>query len=167
MQHLSFTSLAQAPAGSSNMIWIVLGIVLVLVFLIAAFVIGQFFKLWIQAYFSNAKVSMIDLIGMRLRSVDLRTIVLSRIRAVKAGLEVPTAKLETHYLAGGSVPRVISALIAARGALHDLSGGSAQAQYLGPHRAAGFAAPSLPQFEWILSNHQAVAQRAPSTGPDK
>jgi uncharacterized protein YqfA (UPF0365 family) len=124
--HPISTTMAQAPGGS-NTILIVIGIVLVLVFLVLAFIIGQFFKLWIQAYFSNAKVSIFDLIGMRLRSVDLRTIVLSRIRAVKAGLEIPTSKLETHYLAGGSVPRVISALIAARGAKINLTWDTATA----------------------------------------
>jgi uncharacterized protein YqfA (UPF0365 family) len=58
--------------------------------------------------------------GMRLRKVDLRTVVYSRIRAKKAGMDIPTNALETHYLAGGRVPNVISAMIAARGAKIDL-----------------------------------------------
>jgi uncharacterized protein YqfA (UPF0365 family) len=91
---------------------IIVGVVL----LVFMFIVGQFIKLYIQALFSNARVSLVELVGMRLRNVDLRTIVLSRIRVVKAGLDIPTGKLETHYLAGGNVPRVISALIAARGA---------------------------------------------------
>jgi uncharacterized protein YqfA (UPF0365 family) len=53
---------------------------------------------------------------MKLRKVDLRTVVFSRIRAVKAGLDISTAQIETHYLSGGRVPQVISALIAAQGA---------------------------------------------------
>jgi uncharacterized protein YqfA (UPF0365 family) len=52
--------------------------------------------------------------------VDIRTVVYSRIRAVKAGMDIPTNALETHYLAGGRVPNVISAMIAARGARIDL-----------------------------------------------
>ena len=35
------------------------------------------------------------------------------ITATKAGLEVTTNELETHYLAGGNVPNVIKALISA------------------------------------------------------
>ncbi|MBL8763088.1 MAG: flotillin-like protein FloA [Phycisphaerae bacterium] len=99
-----------------NSILIGLGILAALIFLILVFVVGQFINLWVQALFSNAKVSILDLIGMRLRKVDLRTVVFSRIRAVKAGLEISTSQLETHYLAGGRVPIVISAMIAARSA---------------------------------------------------
>lgn len=101
-------------------IWIVVLIVLVLIGLVVLVAVGQFVNLYIQAFLSNAKVGMFDLIGMRLRKVDIRTVVLSRIRAVKAGLNIPTNALETHYLAGGRVPNVISAMIAARGAKIDL-----------------------------------------------
>ena len=48
-----------------------------------------------------------------MRKVNPQAIVLSRIRAVKAGLDVSTNQLETHYLAGGNVPRVVNAMIAA------------------------------------------------------
>jgi uncharacterized protein YqfA (UPF0365 family) len=123
--------LAQAPRGSGggsiNMIWIVILLVAVLFLLIFAFIIGQFINLYIQALLSNARVGMLELIGMRLRKVDLRTVVYSRIRAVKAGLDVPTAKIETHYLAGGRVPSVISAIIAAKGANIPLDWGTATA----------------------------------------
>ncbi len=88
---------------------IVVGIIALFIFV---FVL-QFLNLYIQAWFSGAKVSLLDLIGMKFRKVDPKTIVFARIRAVKAGLDVPTAQLETHYLSGGRVPSVISALIAA------------------------------------------------------
>ena len=91
-------------------------VVVAVIALIVVFIIGQFINLYIQALVSGAKVALLDLVGMRLRKVDLRTIVYSRIRAVKAGLDVPTNKIETHYLAGGRVPTVINALIAAQGA---------------------------------------------------
>ena len=50
---------------------------------------------------------------MRLRRVNPSVIVLSRIQAVRAGLEVSTGELETHYLAGGRPVNVVRALIAA------------------------------------------------------
>jgi len=80
----------------------------------------QFVGLWIQAFMSNAGVTMLDLIGMKFRKVDARSIVLSKIRAVKAGLDISTNDLETHYLAGGRVQNVISSLIAADRARIDL-----------------------------------------------
>ncbi|MCE2968137.1 MAG: flotillin-like protein FloA [Phycisphaerales bacterium] len=92
---------------------IVVGIVFVLVIAVILF---QFLGLYIQALFSGAKVGLAELVGMRLRKVDAKIIVFSRIRATKAGLPISTDQLETHYLAGGRVPNVITALIAARSA---------------------------------------------------
>ncbi|MFG0276025.1 MAG: flotillin-like protein FloA [Phycisphaerales bacterium] len=88
-------------------------IVVGLILLVLLFILAQFFNLWIQALFSGAKVSFFELIGMKFRKVDPRIIVYSRIRAVKAGVDLSTSQLETHYLAGGRVPSVINALIAA------------------------------------------------------
>ncbi len=90
-----------------------IGIVIAFILLIVGIMALNFINLWIQALLSGAKVSILDLIGMKLRKVDPRTIVLSRIRAVKSGLEISTNQLETHYLAGGRVPSIINALIAA------------------------------------------------------
>lgn len=100
---------------------LIVGLVLVGLFgLVLVVVVGQFISLWIQAMLSNAHVSIFEIIGMRLRKVDIRTVVYSRIRAVKAGMDIPSNALETHYLAGGRVPNVISAMIAARSAKIEL-----------------------------------------------
>jgi uncharacterized protein YqfA (UPF0365 family) len=88
---------------------IVVGIIAVLFFLFLA----SFIRLWLQAYFSKAKIKFTELIGMRLRKVDAKTIVLSKITAIQAGLALTTKDLESHYLAGGRVPNVVRALIAA------------------------------------------------------
>jgi uncharacterized protein YqfA (UPF0365 family) len=104
-----------------NQIIVVALIIVGLVMLFLLVMVGQFIALYVQALLSGAKVGLMDIIGMRLRKVDIRTIVYSRIRAVKAGLDIPTNALETHYLAGGRVPNVISAMIAARGAKIDLT----------------------------------------------
>lgn len=69
--------------------------------------------LWITAIFANVKVTIGELIGMRIRKVPPGIIVNSLITATKAGLQVTTRELETHYLAGGDVPNVIRALISA------------------------------------------------------
>ena len=91
---------------------IVAGVAIVVGIVILAIVV-PFLNLYIQALFSHARVGLTELIGMKLRKVDARTIVFSRIRAVRAGLNISTNELETHYLAGGRVPSVINALIAA------------------------------------------------------
>jgi len=100
--------------------WVVLAIAVIIVLVLLA-VIGRFVKLWIQAYFAQADVKMFDLIGMSLRKVDPRVIVLSKVRAVQAGMNVQTREMESHYLSGGNVPKVVTALIAANRANIDLT----------------------------------------------
>ncbi|HVZ93654.1 MAG TPA: flotillin-like protein FloA [Phycisphaerales bacterium] len=97
---------------SSNVILIAVLVIVGFVALIVFAILFNFFNLYIQALFSGARVGILELVGMKLRKVDPRTIVYSRIRAVKAGLDISTSQLETHYLAGGRVPAVINALVA-------------------------------------------------------
>lgn len=73
----------------------------------------KFFKLWVQSYFSNADISLFELIGMWLRKVNANEIVLSKIALVQANLPVETKDLEAHFLAGGKVDSVARSLIAA------------------------------------------------------
>ncbi len=70
-------------------------------------------NLWIVAIFSGVKIKLIDLVLMRVRRVPPNLIIDSLITATKAGLDVSSTDLETHYLAGGNVPSVIKALISA------------------------------------------------------
>lgn len=69
--------------------------------------------LWISALAAGVRVGLFNLVGMRLRRVPPNKIVMPLIKAIKAGLEMDTSKLEAHYLAGGNVDKVIDALIAA------------------------------------------------------
>ena len=77
--------------------------------------------LWITAIFAGVKITIGELIGMRIRKVPPGVIVNSLITATKAGLNVTTRELETHFLAGGDVPNVIRALISAEKANISLS----------------------------------------------
>ena len=71
-------------------------------------------SLWITAIFSGVKVSLLELVFMRIRKVPPPLIVRSLILATKAGiLDINTQLLETHYLAGGNLTNVIKALIVA------------------------------------------------------
>lgn len=88
---------------------IILGIAVV----ILLFIIGSSIKLWLQALVSGAKVGLLNIVFMRFRKVPPKLIVESKIMAVKAGIEISTNFLESHFLAGGNVTRVVKALIAA------------------------------------------------------
>jgi uncharacterized protein YqfA (UPF0365 family) len=102
---------------------IILAILLVVVLLIVMINYG---KLWFQAYMSNARVTLWNLVGMSLRKVDARVMVKAKIMALQAGIstetssEITSRRLEAHYLAGGDVPKVITAIIAAHRADIDL-----------------------------------------------
>jgi uncharacterized protein YqfA (UPF0365 family) len=105
----------------TKVIWVAILLLLGIVVLVALLLFLKFARLWLQAYFSRADVRLSELIGMWLRKVDARTIVLSKITAIQAGLSLTTKDLESHYLAGGHVPNVVRALIAANRANIDLT----------------------------------------------
>lgn len=97
------------------------------IFIIILVVMGIFLffsfvpvMLWITAMASGVYVGLTTLIGMRLRRIVPSRIVNPLIKARKAGLNVDISQLETHYLAGGNVDRVVDALIAAQRANIDL-----------------------------------------------
>ena len=69
--------------------------------------------LWISAVAASVKVGLLELVMMRFRRVIPARIVHPLIKARKAGLSTLSAQLESHYLAGGNVDRVVNALIAA------------------------------------------------------
>lgn len=85
-----------------------------LLLLVVTIVVLNFGMIYIRALFSGAKVTITELIALRLRSVPVGLIVDSRITAVKSGLPITIDDLSTHFLAGGSVQMVVLALIAAR-----------------------------------------------------
>ena len=102
--------------------WAIGGIVVGgLILLIIVLFLFQYIGLWVQAWISGAPVRFIDLIMMRFRKVRPRVIVENRITAKKAGIDLPTSLLESHYLAGGRVTNVVRSLIAADKARIDLS----------------------------------------------
>jgi uncharacterized protein YqfA (UPF0365 family) len=93
---------------------ILLIIVVIIILLVVVFPFLYFFGIWLRALASGVPVSVLNLIGMKLRKVPPATIVEAMIRLTKAGLEdVSTDDLESHYLAGGDVLSVCNALIAA------------------------------------------------------
>ncbi|HOW97212.1 MAG TPA: flotillin-like protein FloA [Kiritimatiellia bacterium] len=102
----------------------VVTVLFVLLAIAVLVLIGLFFyflKVWIRAAMSGARVSLFNLVGMKLRRVPPTLIVDARIRMVKAGMDLQTDPLEAHYLAGGNVINVVQALIAADKANIDLS----------------------------------------------
>jgi uncharacterized protein YqfA (UPF0365 family) len=103
------------------------GLVIGGLFAVIVIIILLFYgNIWFQAYMSSADVSLRSLVGMGFRQVPPQLIVTAKIMASQAGLSIhrrdgiSTARLETHFLAGGRVLDVIQAIIAAHRAGIDL-----------------------------------------------
>ncbi|MCQ2150507.1 MAG: flotillin-like protein FloA [Bacteroidales bacterium] len=90
-------------------------VILAAIIVVALIIILWFFPvaLWFQALLSGVHVSLIQLILMRWRGVNPKTIVMAMITGTKAGLVLKVNELEAHYLAKGNVTKVVMALISA------------------------------------------------------
>ncbi len=113
-------STVQMMAGVSPLL--VIGIIVTVFFLLVVlFPFMYFFTIYLRALASDCRVSIANLIGMKLRKVPPALIVEALIRVKKGGLEgMTTDDLESHYMAGGDVLSVVNALIAANRADIDL-----------------------------------------------
>ena len=69
--------------------------------------------LWFSALVSGVKIPIIQLVLMRWRKIPPAIIVNNLIAATKAGLKLNRNDLEAHFLAGGRLKQVVTALISA------------------------------------------------------
>jgi uncharacterized protein YqfA (UPF0365 family) len=98
----------------------ILMLLLVVIIIVMFFFVASSLSLWVQALVSGAKVGLFNIVFMKFRKVPPKLIVKAKIMAVKAGIAITTDELESHFLAGGDVMRVVQALIAADKANIDL-----------------------------------------------
>ena len=117
---------AAEPKMADIIMYVVIGIVGLIVLLVIILG-GKYFKLWLRAFVTRARIGLMTLVFMSLRKVNPNVIVDSKIMAVQAGLTISTQAMEAHYLAGGNVRRVVQALIAAHRAQIDLDWDTAAA----------------------------------------
>ena len=90
--------------------------ILGIISLVLLSIVGKFISLWFQAFVSGTPIPLFNIIGMALRKIPPRIIVQARIMAFKAGLkQISVSDLETHFMAGGNVQKVVQAMIAAVG----------------------------------------------------
>ncbi|MEG1572829.1 MAG: flotillin-like protein FloA [Bacteroidales bacterium] len=94
-------------------IGIVIGIIGAAIFLLWLIFYFIPVALWFNALVSGVNISLLQLILMRWRKVPPQVIVRNLIAAQKAGIDLNRNELEAHFLAGGHLNSVISALISA------------------------------------------------------
>ena len=106
--------------------YVVMGLIaLLLLFIVILFL--TYASLYIQSLLTGARIGLLRLFFMKLQGIKPATMVESKIAAVQAGLTIPTNLMEAHYLAGGNVPRLVRALIAAQKARIELDWDTAAA----------------------------------------
>jgi uncharacterized protein YqfA (UPF0365 family) len=111
----------QTPSISGGQVmWLVAAFLFLILGIIIIVIFFSFIRLWVQSLLTGAKISILDLVGMKLRNVDYGMIVRQKIAIVQAGIKVNTEDLEAHYLARGNVPKTATAVIAAHKAGMDL-----------------------------------------------
>ena len=107
-----------------------IALIVILSVVVAAFIVILCLvplKTWFIALISGAHVSMTRLIGMRMRRIKVAPIIDAYIQARKAGISIDIVDLETHYMAGGNIEKIIVALISAHSAQIPLSVDQAKA----------------------------------------
>ncbi|WP_017259595.1 flotillin-like protein FloA [Pedobacter arcticus] len=94
---------------SISIIFIIIGSIIALFFLLYILPVN----LWFTAQLSGVRINLMNLVLMRLRRVPPSLVVNAMITSTKAGLNLTSNDIETHYLAGGHVNNVIKSLISA------------------------------------------------------
>ena len=103
---------ADAPIPAPQLWMLIVAFFAVVAVILVFVVVVNYGKPWFQAYMSNARVTIWNLIGMSLRKVDANVVVKAKIMALQAGIstdpgnQISSRRLEAHYLAGGDLPKV-------------------------------------------------------------
>ena len=111
---------ANGDLDPTTVLFVVVGIVAVLAILIFLVIFFSFLQMWIQSLLAGARVGIVDMVRMKLLTIDYKMIVRQKIALVQAGVKISNQELEAHVLSKGNVPRVATAVIAAHKAGMDL-----------------------------------------------
>ncbi len=93
-------------------------IIFVLIFVFIVFCLLVFFAMmfarpWLQAFISGHPISMISIIGMRLRRISPSRIIPHGIAAAHAGYPIKWAELESACIQGVDMEKVVTAYLTA------------------------------------------------------
>lgn len=96
---------------------VVVLLAVVLAFLVSA-AIAVFILLtgrsWLQAYLSGVPLSFVTLVGMRLRKTNVNAVVRTLVMATQSGVDVSWRRVESAYLAGIDLEKIILAMVEAQ-----------------------------------------------------
>lgn len=93
-------------------------VILVLIFLATIFaavlILRAFFAPWLRGYTSGVPVSILELLGMRFRKVDVNAVLGALIMAKQSGINIECSQMERAYLQGCDLSTLTLAMIRAK-----------------------------------------------------
>jgi uncharacterized protein YqfA (UPF0365 family) len=103
-----------APLLLADAMWVWVALAMLLFLFIAVLVVmTSLFSPWFQAFMSGTPISVLNIVGMRMRKVDAKQVIRCGIMANQAGCPVPWPQLETAQLQGVDLEKVTLAHIEA------------------------------------------------------
>ncbi len=103
-----------AAQTMSLFLTLALAVVFVLVFLLILIVMIGTFRPWIRAFTSGMPISVLNIVGMRFRRIEVNVVVDALIMARQAGVAVSCRQMESAYLQGVDLEKLTLALIHAK-----------------------------------------------------
>jgi len=81
--------------------------------LLALFMFARVFSPWLRGFLSGAPLSVLEIIGMRLRKTDVQAVLNALVMATQAGAPVSSTDMEQAHLQGADLEKVTLAFIQA------------------------------------------------------
>ena len=100
-------------AQADTVVFLVMAGIFLVFGLIVLVTIGRVFIPWLQAFMAGVPISVIRIVGMRLRKVDVRVVIRSLIMVTQAGVPVSCTEMERAYLQGVDLEKITLAMIQA------------------------------------------------------
>ena len=99
--------------GTPNVLLVTIVLLMVLLLLVALMAIA-FFRPWLQALTSGCSVTVMQLLGMKMRRVDVQQVIRCAVLAKQAGYDVAWKDLESAYLQRVDLEKVTLAYVESR-----------------------------------------------------
>jgi signal transduction histidine kinase len=94
--------------------FVVLAAVIFLFWLFLMIIFFLVFRVWFQAKMSGVPLSVSDILGMKLRKINVKAVLRALVLAKQAGVTIPRRELELAYLQGVDLQKLTLAMIEAK-----------------------------------------------------
>jgi len=101
-------------AQAEHFLLMAAGAVFLMIFLASLYVMTRVFTPWLQSLMAGVPLSVLSIIGMRLRRTDVKAVVRALVMAHQAGAPLSVVEVERAYLQRVDLEKVVLAFIRAK-----------------------------------------------------